>query len=480
MNDTPPPVPPPPVSVPPALPSPRPRRAGYGTVLKMLMVAVLTLVLLIPLHMIQRVLSERLTRRNEAISDITSTWGAPQVLFGPVLIVPYKYEVKVFKDRLVNGRMEKFEATESQVAHAFFLPEDLRVTGDLKTDKLHRGIYRAVVYRGAFQVSGAFARPTFEDWKVAPADVLWEDAVLSLAITDLRGAREALFVKWGEQSIALEPGSKVPGFASGVSARIKDLAEGEGPLPFDISLHLNGSSSFSVIPAGRTTDVQLTSAWPDPKFDGALLPSERKVLPSGFEAHWQSSYYGRTFPPRWTSREHPSSGSGPSAAFSAQQAGLSAFRVGLLSLVDGYRLVERSIKYGILFLVLVFTAFFLFEILVRVRVHPFQYTLVGVALCLFFLALLSLSEVIPFGAAYLGGAAASTLMITLYSACVLRSLRRALVVATELSVIYGFLFVILRLQDFSLLLGTSGLFLALAIVMFATRNIDWYARDEKA
>jgi len=154
------------------------------------------------------------------------------------------------------------------------------------------------------------------------------------------------------------------------------------------------------------------------------------------------------------------------------------FGVDLLTVVDGYRHVERSIKYGILFLALVFTAFFLFEMLARIRVHPFQYTLVGAALCLFYLALLSLSEIISFGFAYLVGAAAASLLIVGYSAQVLRSFRRALLIGGELAAIYSCLYIILRLQDYALLFGTAGLFLALAIVMFVTRQVDWYARDE--
>jgi inner membrane protein len=237
-----------------------------------------------------------------------------------------------------------------------------------------------------------------------------------------------------------------------------------------MDLSLNGSSSIRFTPAGRQTTVRLASAWPDPKFEGAFLPAERTVDAKGFAADWAISYYGRTFPQQWTDREGGDSPFEPLAISGAQ------FGVSLLSPVDQYRLVERSIKYGLLFIVLVFTAFFLFEVLGRVRVHPFQYTLVGAALVLFFLLLLALSEVRSFATAYLAGAAACTGLIAAYAATALRSARRAGVVALELAVIYGMLYVILQQQDYALLLGAIGLFIALALVMFTTRRLDWYAR----
>ena len=459
---------------PPPLPaSPRRPRlfARYGTVLKMAALGTLVLLLLIPLAMIRSVLNERLQRHHEAVAEITSTWGDAQAVNGPILIVPYKYRVKVAKTLLVNGRMENVETTETQTAQACFLPEDLKIVGHLTPNVLHRGIYQAVVYSGKLELSGTFAKPVFDDWKVAPEDVAWEDATVVVMVADLRGAQEALTLTWDGQAFPLVPGAKIEGFSSAVHARLKNVSSAQDRTPFSLNLSLNGSTGLRLAPIGRQTQVRLTSPWPDPSFCGAFLPSERKVSPAGFEADWHVSYYGRPFPQQWSSQDRVN----PVTPASIES---SMFGVDLIPVVDSYRYVERSIKYGVLFIVLIFTAFFLFEALASVRVHPFQYTLVGMALCLFYLALLSLSEVIPFGAAYLAGAAVSTLMITLYSARALRSARRALAIGAELAAIYGFLFVILCLQDYSLLLGTAGLFLALAIVMFATRNIDWYVRDE--
>jgi len=457
---------------PPPVPPPAARRSSFGTALKMGTIAALTLLLLIPLALIRSVLSERLARRQEALENITGTWGSDQVLLGPVLIVPYKYRVKGWKDQTINGRLERVEVTETRVAQAHCLPEKLQVTGQLDSEQRYRGIYQAVVYRGTVQLAGAFARPAFDEWKVAPEDVLWDDAVVTLAVTDLRGAQEALTLTLAGKTYPLLPGAKLKNFAAGLHARVPGLAPDAAELPFEVKLTLNGSGSLRLAPAGRQTRVALSSPWPDPKFDGAFLPVTRTVSPAGFQAEWAVSYYGRSYPQQWTTQDD-------ATPLTSAAVNSSLFGVELLTVMDSYRYVERAIKYGILFLTLVFTAFFLFEVLVRIRVHPFQYTLVGAALCLFYLALLSLSEVIRFGLAYLIGAAAAALLIVGYSAHVLRSLRRALLIGGELAAIYGCLYVILRLQDYALLFGTAGLFLALAIVMFVTRRVDWYARDER-
>lgn len=439
----------------------------YWTVLKMASIAILGLLLLIPLVMLDEVLRERLQRRDAAVRDVTSGWGSEQVVVGPVLVVPYRYAQQTWRDQLVNGRAERVETSETLTRRAFFLPSLFKAEGQLDPSRLHRGIYGAVVYRGTVRLSGVFARPSFEEWNVDPQQVLWDQAEIALAITDLRGAQKALAVTIGETAIPLEPGSRLDGLAGGVHARVKGLWPQADSLPFDIAVTLNGSRSLRFAPVGVNNDVRIASAWPDPSFQGAFLPLERSVRADGFTARWQMSYYGRSYPQQWTDTNAVTP-----ALFNA-----SLFGVDLVSGVDSYRSVERSIKYGVLVIALIFTAFFLFEVLAASRIHPFQYTLVGLALCLFYLALLALSEVLSFVAAYWIGAAVATLMISLYSVKPLRSRGRAGLAAAGLTATYGFLFVVLRLQDYSLLVGTAGLVLALAIVMYVTRNIDWYARD---
>jgi len=445
-----------------------------ATLFKMVAVAVLILLLLIPLNMVRSVLHERLGRRNEAVVNITTSWGGDQKLVGPVLIVPYRYAAKSWKEQpLPGGKVEKVEVVDMVTANAYFLPTNLTVVGDIKPMQLRRGIYQAVVYTGKLEFAGEFARPDFARLRVKAEEVLWDDALVAFAIPDLRGVKETLNLKWGDKLHPLLPGGKLGGFQSGVQsgvfANVGDL-RGEGPIGFQLALSLNGSGGLSFAPLGAQSTVRLTSSWPDPSFFGTFLPTERKVTRDGFEATWQVSYYGRNFPQQWTSQT-------PEPCLTPSGVESSLFGVNFLSGIDAYRNTERAIKYGVLFIVLIFAAFFLFELLAALRIHPFQYAIVGAGLCLFYLGLLSLSEFIPFGLAYLASAGATLLLICFHSAKMLKSGARTFIVAGLLAGIYGFLYVALQLQDYALLLGSGGLFAVLGAVIWFTRNIDWYARD---
>jgi len=446
-----------------------------ATIFKMAGVAVLILLLLIPLGMVQSVLRERMGRRNEAVADITSSWGRDQKLVGPILIVPYRYKAKSWKEQPgAGGKIEKIELVELVTANAYFLPTNLTISGDIKPMQLRRGIYQAVVYTGNLEFAGEFAQPDFTRLRAKVEEILWDEALVAFAIPDLRGVKEALKLKWGEKTLPLLPGSRLGGFQSGVQAgvfaSVGDVRGSAAPVPFQFALSLNGSGSLSFAPMASQTTVKLTSPWPDPSFFGTFLPVERKVTPAGFEATWQVSYYGRNFPEMWTSQT-------PEPCLLPAGVESSFFGVNFLSGIDAYRNTERAIKYGALFIVLIFAAFFLFEMLAALRIHPFQYAIVGAALCLFYLGLLSLSEFIPFGLAYLASAGVTTLLICFHSAKMLKSGGRTVIVAGLLAGIYGFLYIALQLQDYALLLGTGGLFAVLALVIWFTRNIDWYARD---
>ena len=443
-----------------------------ATFFKLAGMTLLILLLLIPLGMIRSVLGERLSRRNEAVADITSSWGKDQSIIGPVLIVPYRYSIKSWKEQPnPSGKIEKVEVVETAVANAYFLPSTLAIEGDIQPTRLRRGIYRAVVYAGKLEFSGQFTRPDFASLKIEEPNVLWDDALVSFAIPDLRGVKETLNLKWGASRYPLLPGSKLKGFPSGVFAGVGGLRESDAAIPFRLELTFNGSGGLSFAPVGSQNTVKLSSPWPDPSFQGAFLPVERKVTRDGFKAAWQISYYGRDYAQQWTDHD-------ASTGLNSASAASSLFGVNFLSGIDAYRNVERAIKYGLLFLVLVFTAFFLFEVLSSLRIHPFQYMLVGAAFCLFYLGLLSLSEFIPFGLSYLAASAATTLLICYYSVKVLQSGKRTFIIAGLLAAIYGFLYIALQLEDYSLLFGTTGLFAVLAIVIGVTRNINWYARDQ--
>lgn len=443
------------MATPPALP-PLPVTASRASVTgsKLVVLGGLTALLCVPLVLTQGLLKGRAARQRQAEQDIQSTWGKPQTLVGPILSVPYRCADQP------GGR-----------ATAHFLPEELTVEGPLEPSVRKRGIFQAVVYRGDLAISGTFKPPSLDAWKVAPENILWEEAKVSFGISDLRGIHEALRMRVGEHDVELLPGTACSLLPQGLHAAVSAQVGPSEVLPFALSLGFKGSRSLAVAPLGARTQIRLRSTWPDPTFIGAELPADRRVDAKGFDATWRSSFYQRPFPAAW------SDAAAPALAASDRLQG-SLLGVELLQVMDAYRLTERAVKYGVLFIVLVFTAFFLFEACSPVRVHPLQYLLVGFALCLFFLALLSLSEFLPFGIAYAAGALASAALIVLYSRRALQARRRAGIVAAELAVVYGFLFVVLRLQDYALLTGTAGLFAALAAVMYATRNLNEDAAEQ--
>ncbi|MCK5871653.1 MAG: cell envelope integrity protein CreD [Methylococcales bacterium] len=438
-------------------------------------IVILIAILLLPLGMIDSLLEERLARRSETISAITSTWGKEQVIIGPVLMVPYRYYYQTMREQITKKGKEEIKrqikVTENKIIKAYFLPEQLNIEGALSPETLHRGIYDAIVYTGKLKIQGTFARPDFAPFNAKAKDIFWEDAKISFAITDLRGTQETLVLALNDQKLPLIPGGLVPDYPSGVHASLKGLLNNKTEaLNFNLAFTLNGSSSLNIAPLGKQNDVTLQSTWKDPSFMGEFLPVKREVSAKGFEAHWKVSYYGRHYPQYWNAVARNT--------FTYNIVQKSLFGVKLVSLIDSYRNVERSIKYGVLFITLIFTAFFLFEVVGNLKIHPFQYILVGAALCLFYLALLSFSEFMSFILSYISAASISTLLITLYCVAVLKSGMRSLFVAVGLITTYGFLYVTLQATDYALIIGTIGLFMALSLVMYATRDIDWYAHQD--
>jgi len=435
-----------------------------GFTAKLLFIGALALLLLIPLFMVRSLLGERRMRQREAVGGITRAWSGDQTLIGPVLVIPYRTPVTVRRNERSGEVVKPVEEITWTTAHACFLPSRIEINGTLEPSRLHRGIYEAVVYRADLKVSGAFDPPDMSEWRIDPANILWNEATILLSISDPRGITDALSFQLGGASLPMGPGVGLASFDSPLRARVPaDAFTGRAPVPFEFGLALNGSGNFLVTPVGMQTRMALASSWADPCFHGAFLPLQREVTPGGFHASWEASYYGRAFPQSWTDAN---------TADAATALTRHAFGVVLATPVDGYRLVERATKYGVLFIVLLFSGFFLFETLAHLNIHPLQYLLIGAAICLFYLALLSFSELLPFGRAYLAAAAAATVLIVGYSAAVLGSRRRAALIGLELALIYAFLYITLQLQDYALVLGTAGLFVMLAVVMFATRRIN--------
>jgi len=430
-----------------------------SAVARLVVMGVLMLGMLLPLQMVQGVVSERTTRREVAVHEIGGTWGGFQTIGGPVLTIPYRHEW-----------IDNSGKSQQSVARAFFLPDTLDVKATIEPQVLQRGLFRVVVYRTHVSMAGRFLRPDLTTIRPVPSQPLWDDATVSIGITDPRGLTRRLTFNWMGGDLPLTPGAEDAGiFAAGVHARAAGLSAvaARSPMSFAVEVDVNGSRDLRFLPAGSDTTVEMTSTWPHPSFNGAPLPAFRDVRDTGFTARWSVPYFSRGYAPEWTSN----------AMDRAQLKGLadaSAFGVSLIQPVDIYQQSERAVKYAALFIVMTFVVFFLFEIVRSRLLHPIQYSFIGFAMCVFYLLLVSLSEHLGFDTAYVSASLATTALIALYSARVLEGVVEGAAIGGGLATLYGFLYLLLRLEDYALLAGSIGLFAMLALLMYATRQIDWY------
>jgi len=425
---------------------------------KLVLSGFIALLLLVPMAMVQSVVDERQRRRNEAIAEVTEKWGSSQTFVGPILSIPY---VVSWKDQAGE--------THSRVERVQVLPDRLKIEGTVSPQIRRRGIFEVVLYGLDLKVTGLMASPDLAALGVAPDVVLWKDATLSIGITDTRGAKEQLKLGWDGGEIPFRPSAGGdPVLSSGIHALLPGFPDGGKSHPFAFQVKLQGSQLLSFAPLATETEVALVSTWPHPSFTGAFLPESRSVTPTGFTASWRVSHFGRNYPQQWKTE-------GTDLNVLKASLASSVFGVNFYRPADFYQQATRSIKYAILFIILTFTAFFLFEVFAGLRLHPLQYMLVGFALSLFYLLLVSVSEHAGFTSAYLVAAVATIGLITGYCVAILGQARRAVVIGGLLATLYAYLFVLLRVEDYALLMGSVALFVVLAVVMYVTRRIDWYA-----
>ncbi len=431
------------------------RSIKNSVTIKIVVIGVLILVLLIPASMIKSIISEREGRKNTVIEEISDKWGHSQMIIGPIVSIPYK-----------TYHMEDAKEVYAGIEYAHFLPEELSFNGVINPEIRYRGIFEAILYNTEVNIHSTFNAPDFSEWGIADEDILYNDACITLGLSDLRGIKEDIVIRFDDKEIIPEPGvltsPLLSNVHSGVTAKIALTADGDKKETFTLNtnLNVNGSGRLSFVPLGKKTTTRLQSKWSNPSFEGAFLPGKREITPDGFSASWKIFNFNRNFPQKWRSGDY--------------SLGSAAFGVRFISPVDEYLQISRSTKYSILFITLTFLAFFIIEVLNKRRVHPIQYLLIGFALCLFFTLLLSLTEHTSFAIAYITASASTVLLIAFYTRSVLKSTPFSLGIGILISILYAFLYIILQLQDYSLLVGSSGLFIILALVMFVTRKVDWY------
>ncbi len=449
-----------------------------------LIVAALTLLLLIPLAFINDMVHERSSLRRKAIADIASLWGASQTITGPALVIPYLREYTVLEN--VTGddgktRSEKRKAIAQE--YRVVLPTELNFTADLKPQVRSRGIYDYVVYTSPIQVAGQFSLPLRDSFEESAIRIEWEKSWFTLGISDLRAITGVEKLQWnGKPSAPFSPGTKLkgllgPGFHTLVdlSGLEKNDANGRTQT-FSLSLTLNGSGSLHFTPVGENTRITVSGNWPHPRFEGSILPVTRKITTENFSGEWKIPHLSRTY---------PQTGIFGKDDFSDNSRSISSFTAGvnLFEAVSLYTQVDRAVKYGILFIGLTFVALLSFELITKARLHYLQYGLVGIAMALFYLVLLSLAEHTPFILAFCLASLISIAMNSLYIMAAFRSKNKGLLVAGLLIALYLLLYALLQMEEYALLLGTCMVVVVIAMLMFLTRHLPGsppHAGGEKA
>ena len=461
---------------------------------KCLLLLIIGMLLMIPLRMIQSVIDERTMFRHQATQAIAAATAGTQSIAGPLLIFPVdEYFDDISIER--HGGQTTKRVVRSVIRHQVVVtPKQLHFDGDMKVERRAYGLYDTSVFSLRETISGNFETP---DASALPkpganARLVWGSPVLVLGVGDPRGIDGEPKVSLAGRPLQLRHGTrlaesdmKLPDSlpdAKEAAAAVASQADETSParafnirsgfkavgaekhdgrpatVPFTITLNLSGTSGLKLIPLGETTTAELRSDWPHPSFGGNYLPRSREVGEHGFSARWSTTALATDD----VNQEND------------------GFQVTLIDPVDIYQQATRAVKYGVLFIVLGFAAFFAFEHLRTLPIHPIQYLMVGLAQATFFLLLVSLSEHISFWIAYLIAAAASIALIGVYLASILNGWKRAFGFSLALSMLYAALFGILRAEQNALLLGTLLLFAALAGLMIGTRRIDWYGIGKEA
>lgn len=416
---------------------------------KILMIIFLILLMQVPLLMIESKISERSAMQTRVQQEIARQASGAQTLTGPYLVLSYKVQ-------------NRFQNTEIVLP-----PHNLKINGNVDVETRHRGIYQARLYNLKSKISGDFVVPRAYGSEHPAESISPQSAYVVMKISDSRGIRNIPLLNLNGQTQEFLPGVQNPLAGNGMYAAIKTPdATQNSTLNFDFTLDLQGLSTLSVAPTGDLTEMKLASSWPHPSFGGSFLPRKHEISDEGFSAQWSVSKLSRN--------------NATASSVSQSQHTSEVFSVDFIDPVNIYLLAERAVKYGLMFLVLVFSVFFLFELLRGLRIHAMQYLLVGLAMAVFFLLLISLSEHIAFPLAYLLSGGACVALLGAYLSGVLRSVKPALAFSSGIALLYAVLYGVLQSEDNALLMGALLLFAVLAMFMLSTRHLDWYRLSQTA
>ena len=413
--------------------------------LRIILIASIIILLIIPLLMVQSLITDRQIYRQEAVKEISKSWAGMQSIAGPMITISRKVEK-------TDSKGNKYFVIKDD----YYLPETLKIDVEVIPEKRYKGIYEVMLYKSKIKMSGTINLSTLKE---KFQDEKFDESYISFNISDLRGIQKDAELVLDGKKYKLTPGLKDKVFHSGFYCDL-DLSTQDLPKSFEIELELNGMENLDFVPLGKFTEVNMKSSWNNPSFEGAFLPLSREITEDGFTAQWKVNYFNRSYPQEWKEKTYD--------PFPC------AFGVKLLVPVDEYQKTMRTSKYGLMIIVLTFLSFFMIELFSKKVIHPIQYLLVGLALIIFYSTLLAISEYILFQYSYLISSLLIIALIGFYAKSIYQSKQISFIVTGMLMTFYGFMYVILQLQDYSLLIGTVVLFIILAAIMFFTRKINWF------
>lgn len=449
----------------------KPQTNKFGNWLKtsitarMLMVGFLVIILLIPLSYINSLITERSFRQKDVVNEINEKWGNNVILYGPILKIPYKSytETKTYNEKTKTY----FTEIETHIKNVYIFPETLNNQVNVDSKTLKRGNFESAVFSTTMDFSGHFIPTNLTSKGIKNEDLIWDKATIIIKTSNLKGIKNEMLLKLNDSNYAFQSNFNddkntrdyldvlETGFIN-----TEDISTNKNA-NFSITMAFNGSKQIELIPIGKTTIMSMVSNWADPSFMGNYLPNDetKQITKDGFKADWKVLHINRAF-----SQQHIDK------IPNLQQF---AFGTKFMVMVDEYQKSERSAKYGFLVIGLTFLIFFLIQTLSKIDIHPFQYLMIGLALTMFYTLLVSISEHSNFLKAYLIAGISVIVLITLYSKSILKTLKFPLFIGVSLTALYAFIYVIIQLENYALLVGSIGLFLILAIVMFVSRKIDW-------
>jgi len=427
--------------------------------LKLMVVCGLALLMAIPAFFVSSVVEDRTKRAGEVVQEISAHVGGPQTFLGPTVAIPYTIPPQFKTDTAKHGTYLVFPAQASAVVKTV-------------TEERRRSLFKVPVFQADLKFDGTFDLAGVPAAAPQGAELDWSRAEIVVGVSDARGALADAALTVDGKNYTLAPAEISQNlFMNGEAnqqsrltlfgARVGDAVKTDGRFTVSSVLRFSGAQRIAVLAYGKTTRLNVQGDWPSPGFDGGFLPVNRTISGNGFTAEWSVPFIAR----------------GVRAEGSSETlTGLDGTALGIsfVEVADPYQSVNRSLKYIPLFLGLIFLSYFVFEATTGKRVHFAQYILVGVAQMIFYLLLLSLAERIGFGFGFLLAGSATVLLLSANAGWIFASRVQGFRALGIFGMLYVLIYLLLRLEDNALLVGAIASFLAVAAVMYFTRNIDWY------